>query len=148
MREPHLVVVFGFCCDRETQAFIQPASRRVALENRQGNLTPLFLRVADYLPDYRCPYTLSLVFGRYAKRVQFNILSSGYGHEKPDRNTVTFNYAGVLKLKLLVELLSLFGPVPEAARGRNMNAHSTQKHCFEKRCISGACGSGVQHVRL
>lgn len=93
----------------------------------------MVLCVTEYLSDYCCAHAPSLVLRRNAKRMQFNVLSTFKRHEKTDRYAAVLDHACVLKLKLLVELLSLFGLVPRPARGRNMNAHGSQKDIFEKR---------------
>ena len=95
--------------------------------------------VSQYLAHDRCPYGLSLVLGRYAKRVQLNILPAFNGHEEPNSDTATLDQPRVFKLKLLSKLLPFFGFIPKTTGSRDMGAHSTQKHVFNESYILVSC---------
>ena len=63
------------------------------------------------------------MLGRYAERMQLNVLSTFNCHKKADAHTVMLDDPRVWKLQLFVELCLLFGFIPIPTCRRDVSLH-------------------------
>ena len=82
---------------------------------------------------------------RYAKRMEFEVLTTFKRHQKANTRAVVLDDPCVGKLKLFAKLRSFFRFVPEPAGRRDRNAHGAEKHVGQKRKVVIGCLARSYH---